>query len=126
LGGGINNIAFLEANPGGTAANADAVQMTATFWVETVQHEIVVPAFEPGQPPLKIPASASHPGHPVPVFVVHPPHKITAPKTIVVTSTQIQYSQVVFLNFAGLTWPHVSVATLIPITEQTVPPSAWN
>jgi hypothetical protein len=30
-------------------------------------------------------------------------------------STQIQYSQQVFLNFNGLTWPHVSVATLRPI-----------
>ena len=26
--------------------------------------------------------------------------------------TQLQYSQTVFLNFNGLTWPHVSVATL--------------
>jgi hypothetical protein len=43
-----------------------------------------------------------------------------------VTSTQIQYSQIVFLNFAGLTWPHVSVGTLTPTTEQPVPPSAWN
>lgn len=31
-----------------------------------------------------------------------------------ITSTQIQYSQQVFLNFNGLTWPHVSVATLRP------------
>ena len=29
-----------------------------------------------------------------------------------IPSTQIQYSQQVFLNFNGLTWPHVSVATL--------------
>jgi hypothetical protein len=58
--------------------------------------------------------------------VVNPPHEITVPKTIIVTSTQIQYSQTVFLNFAGLTWPHVSVATLIPSTEQTVPLSAWD
>jgi hypothetical protein len=59
------------------------------------------------------------------VFNVEPPHEITAPKTITVVSTQIQYSQVVFLNFAGLTWPHVSVATLVPTEELTVPPSAW-
>jgi tyrosinase len=31
-----------------------------------------------------------------------------------VTYTQIQYSQNVSLNFAGLTWPHMSVATLVP------------
>ena len=33
---------------------------------------------------------------------------------ITVTSTQIQYSQTVMLSFNGLTWPHVSVATLRP------------
>ena len=60
------------------------------------------------------------------MFHVDPPHEITAPKTITVSSTQIQYSQVVLLNFAGLTWPHVSVATLVPKQAQTVPPSAWN
>jgi hypothetical protein len=27
---------------------------------------------------------------------------------------QIQYTQNVSLNFATLTWPHVSVATLVP------------
>lgn len=132
LGGGTANIAFLLGTSVGATAgpnagpNASAVQMTATFWIETVQHKIVVPIFKPGQPPLKIPAPAPHPGARVPVFVVNPPHEITAPKTIIVTSTQIQYSQTVFLNFAQLTWPHVSVATLIPTTEQTVPPSAWN
>jgi hypothetical protein len=29
----------------------------------------------------------------------------------------------VFLNFAGLTWPHVSVATLVPSQPVAVP---WN
>lgn len=125
LGGGTANIAFLQG-AGAPGPNANAVRMTATFWIETVQHKIVIPIFRPGQPPLKIPAPTSDPGTPVPVFVVNPPHEITVPKTIVVTSTQIQYSQTVFLNFAGLTWPHVSVATLIPTTEQTVPSSALN
>lgn len=127
LGGGTANIAFLQGTSAGPHAgpNASAVQMTATFWIETVQHKIVVPIFKPGQPPLKIPAPAPHPGARVPVFVVNPPQEITTPKTIVVTSTQIQYSQTVFLYFAGLTWPHVSVSTLIPTTEQTVPPSTF-
>lgn len=126
LGGGTVNIAFLEGNSATTAANANAAQMSATFWIETVQHKIVVPIFKPGQAPLKIHAPEPHPGAPVPVFAVTPPHEITAPKTITVTSTQIQYSQMVFLNFAGLTWPHASVATLVPTTEQTVPASVWN
>ncbi|KAH8770546.1 hypothetical protein BGZ57DRAFT_896852 [Hyaloscypha finlandica] len=33
----------------GTGPNAEAVQMSATFWIETVQHSIVVPPFKPGQ-----------------------------------------------------------------------------
>lgn len=121
-GGGTVNINFLQGDSKGP--NANAVQMMATFWIETVQHKIVIPIFKPGQPPLKIPAPAPHPGARVPVFVVNPPYEITVPKTIVVTSTQIQYSQIVCLDFKGLTWPHVSVATLTPTTEQTVPLSA--
>lgn len=128
LGGGTANIAFLQGASAGTksAPNANAVQMSATFWVEEVQHNIKVPVHKPGEPPLKIPAPAPHPGARVPTFVVDPPHEITEPKTITVTSTQIQYSQNVFLNFAGLTWPHVSCATLIPEYELPVPPSAWD
>lgn len=125
FGGGTDNIAFLLGNAAGTAANANAVRMNATFWIEEVEHKIVVPIFKPGQPPLKIPAPVTRPGLPTPVFNVEPPREITAPITITVVSTQIQYSQVVFLNFAGLTWPHVSVATLVPTEELPVPPSAW-
>ena len=51
-----------------TAGAWDAVQTTATFWLETLQ----------GQ---------------------------TAP-------TQLQYTQTVLLNFAGISWPHVTVGTL--------------
>jgi hypothetical protein len=43
-----------------------------------------------------------------------------------VESTQIQYSQQVFLNFNGLTWPHISVATLVPSDAIPVPPSVWS
>ncbi|MCJ1460431.1 hypothetical protein MMC28_010813 [Mycoblastus sanguinarius] len=128
LGGGTANIAFLQGTSAGTNSgpNASAVQMSATFWVEEVQHNIEVPVFKPGQPPLKISAPSPHPGAQVPTFVVDPPHEITEPKTITVTSTQIQYSQTVFLNFANLTWPHVSCATLIPEKELPVPRSAWD
>jgi hypothetical protein len=38
---------------------------------------------------------------------------------------QIQYSQTVNLNFNGLTWPHVSVATLVPATALPVPGTVW-
>ena len=113
FGGGTSNIAFLEGNAAATAPNANAVSMHATFWIETVEHTLTVPVFKPGDPPFSIRAS-SKPGQNAPLFKVEPPHEIHEPKTITVTSTQIQYSQVVFLNFAGLTWPHVSVATLCP------------
>jgi hypothetical protein len=126
LGGGVANIAFLEGSATGAGANANASQMTATFWIETVEHEIEVPVFKPGQPPLRIRAPTINPNTPAPIFSVLPPHEITAPKKIIVHSTQIQYSQVVFLDFAGLTWPHVSVATLVPTYEQPVPPAAWT
>jgi hypothetical protein len=75
---------------------------------------------------LKIKPAPPHPGALVPTFEVTPPKNITAPKTIAVTATQIQYSQMVFLNFAGLTWPHASVATLIPEAPVVVPASAFN
>lgn len=68
VGGGTDNIAFLQGTAGGP--NADAAKMTAIFWIETVE--------EPSRPPY----------------------------------LQLQYTQTVLLNFNGLSWPHVSVATL--------------
>jgi hypothetical protein len=56
LGGGTANIAFLQGNPGTQSPggpqvgpNAFVPQVTATFWIETVQWEVEVPAFKPGQ-----------------------------------------------------------------------------
>jgi hypothetical protein len=55
LGGGTANIGFLEGDTVAasgqtqTGPNADAAQMIATFWIETVQHTITVPPFKPGQ-----------------------------------------------------------------------------
>jgi hypothetical protein len=66
------------------------------------------------------------PTFPVPEFLVSPPGAITAPRTIKATATQIQYAQKVFLNFNGLTWPHVSVATLVPAEPVAVPASALS
>jgi hypothetical protein len=125
FGGGTDNVAFLLGDAASANPNANAVKMTATFWIETVEHKIVIPVFKVGDPPLKISPAAVRPGQTVPIFDVAPPREIPKPITITVTSTQIQYSQVVFLNFAGLTWPHVSVATLVPSAPVAVPPSAW-
>ena len=57
---------------------------------------------------------------------MNPPIRVTEPRYITVQATQIQYSQQVFLNFNDLTWPHVSVATLVPASPIPVPPSAWT
>jgi len=127
FGGGTDNIAFLLGDPTAANPNANAVRMVAVFWIETVEHTIIVPPFKPGQPPFALRPDASQAGHgPVPTFHVEPTIEITAPRVIKVHSTQIQYSQQVFLNFKGLTWPHVSVATLVPASPIPVPPSAWT
>ncbi len=125
FGGGTSNIAFLLGDSKASAPNAQAVKMEAVFWIETVEFSVDVPVFEPGQPPLVIPAEAGAAGQPVPEFLVNPPIPVKAPRTIKVTAPQIQYAQQVFLNFNGLTWPHASVATLVPASPVPVPASAW-
>jgi hypothetical protein len=69
VGGGTANTAFLAGN--GAGGNAKAVEVDASFWIETL----------PGQG-----------GGPD----IH----------------QLQYSQLVELDFNGLRWPHVTVGTL--------------
>jgi hypothetical protein len=127
FGGGPANIAFLLGNAAATTPNAQTTRMQATFWIETVAHTILVPALKAGEaftlhPEVKVPRV----GAPLPVFTGHAPTPIPTPRPITVHSTQIQYSQVVFLNFNGLTWPHVSVATLVPAGPIPVPPAAWG
>jgi len=126
FGGGNNNMAFLIGDAQATSPNAQAVTMEATFWIETVEYTIQVPVHALGQPPLTIAADGGSGGAPVPEFLIDPPVAITAPRTITATATQIQYAQKVFLNFNGLTWPHVSVATLVPAAPVAVPASAFS
>jgi hypothetical protein len=126
FGGGTDNIAFLLGNAAATTPNAQTVEMSATFRIETVEHTLVVPPFKPGQPPLKIPVESPDPQRPVPTFHVNPPVLIPKPIEITLTFTQIQYSQMVMLNFNGLVWPHVSVATLVPNGLIPIPPSVWD
>ena len=126
FGGGTDNIAFLLGDPTNSNPNAQTVRMDAQFWIETVEFTIEVPVFEPGQPPLVIPAPTGAEGQPVPKFLVNPPVPIREPLYITVRSPQIQYSQQVFLNFKGLSWPHVSVATLVPSNPIPVPATAWT
>jgi hypothetical protein len=109
-GGGTANIGFLVGDNAGQ--NAEAVEMSAIFWIETVEVELQVGPLKPGeQAPisLKVPATT-----PAPSFVVSSKTGTKSTQTVTQTYTQIQYTQTVLLNFATLTWPHVSVATLAP------------
>jgi hypothetical protein len=126
FGGGTDNIAFLLGDAASPPAlpNANATKMTALFWIETVEETIVVPAHKPWGPPLIIKGPARS-DSPTPVFSVKPPFEIKAPLKITVTYRQIQYTQTVFLVFKGLVWPHVSVATLIPLHPIEVPASVF-
>jgi hypothetical protein len=101
--------------------------MNATFWIETVIYQIVVPLMNAGDAPLVLsPVQTSPPVPLVPSFLVSIPFvegKKFAGGTITMSTTQIQYSQEVILNFNGLSWPHVSVASLVPADPILVPAS---
>jgi hypothetical protein len=131
VGGGTANNAFLVGATTGAATgpNANATVMTSTFWIETVQYELEVPAWKQGDGPLflKPPVPTGNTsGTPLPVFEVVPPKEITSPTTITVTAPQIQYQQIVNLAFNGLNWPHSSHATLVPQAPVVVDPSAFS
>jgi hypothetical protein len=112
FGGGTDNIAFLLGDKTATSPNADAIQMSAIFWVETVTEQIRVPAYTAHRPVIVRGATSA--GNPVVSFSVTSQRPTAEDTTIDVSYTQIQYTQTVLLNFNGLTWPHVSVATLVP------------
>jgi hypothetical protein len=112
FGGGTDNIAFLLGDVNASAPNADAIQMSATFWVETVTEQITVPAYTYLRPVI-VHGSASA-GKPVVRFSVTAREPTAQDTVVAVSYTQIQYTQTVLLNFNHLTWPHVSVATLVP------------
>ena len=86
--------------------------MSATFWIETVTEQITVPAYTADQPVI-VPGATSA-GNPVVSFSVTSQTPTAEDTTVDVSYTQIQYTQTVLLNFNHLTWPHVSVATLVP------------
>jgi hypothetical protein len=131
FGGGVADIAFLlGVNPPPADAvgpNAQTVLMRATFWIETVVYQIEVPPISAGDAPLILCPVQTNPRIPlVPKFLVSAPQpegKRFAGGTITMFTTQIQYSQEVILNFSGKSWPHVSVASLVPADPISVPAS---
>jgi hypothetical protein len=127
FGGGTDNIAFLLGQPAlpPPAPNAQSTQMTAVFWIETVEEVIRVQRLSMGEQ-FAVKAKASIAGQRVPTFSGIVPFDLDAPRDLTVHFTQIQYTQTVMLNFNGLTWPHVSVNTLVPADDIVVPASAWK
>jgi hypothetical protein len=128
FGGGTSNIAFLlgQANPpaDGPTSNANAVQMDAVFWIETVVYDVHVPPMPAGTPPIVLDPVQKGSVPVVPSFVAaipFVPGKGFAGGTVKVATTQIQYSQKVLLDFNGLSWPHVSVASLVPAAAVHLP-----
>jgi hypothetical protein len=125
FGGGTDNIAFLLGQPAATAPNAQAAKMTAVFWIETVEEAFELPPLKMGQQ-FAFKAKASVSGQRVPTFSGIVPFDLNMPRKLTLTFTQIQYTQTVLLNFNNLTWPHVSVNTLVPADDIPVPESAWK
>ena len=69
--------------------------------------------------PTRIAPTVLTPGT-VPTFAF-PTDKEIQPQVVTASAVQIQYSQNMLLNFNGLSWPHVSVATVVPLVDVLVP-----
>jgi hypothetical protein len=98
--------------------------MDAVFFIETVVYTIVVPPMPFGTPPLVLDPSEKGSVPLTPTFVAaipFAPNRGFAGGTVKVTTTQIQYCQKVMLDFNGLSWPHVSVASLVPADPIAIP-----
>ena len=127
-GGGTANISFLtgtqdpitSASPGKhDVPNAHADFMTAKYWIEVVEYQVKVPKVNTGGTLLLRPTMPQGSTAPTPVFAVTTPSAgIRTEEIITIPGIQIQCSQVVNLNFATLTWPHISVSTLVPVDPQ--------
>jgi hypothetical protein len=108
-GAGTDIIRFLVGD--GAGPDANAIEMSAIFWDETVEAEIQVDQLDAG---YSLDVSPVVPvGAPAPTFTVTSAAGTDCPQSVTVNYPKIQHSQNVSLNFARLTWPHVSVATLV-------------
>ncbi|KAH7233781.1 uncharacterized protein BKA55DRAFT_679793 [Fusarium redolens] len=119
LGGGTSNIGFLiGADAGASSAsvqarsgNANAVRVTAQYWLSRVRTQLKLPVCR-GTDKKSISPASHGPRDAVPKFLID--IDVPAAKTVNIEYIQIQYSQTVFLDFNGLSWPHVTVGTLAP------------
>ncbi|KAF5572711.1 hypothetical protein FPANT_12884 [Fusarium pseudoanthophilum] len=129
FGGGTSNIGFnigsdegkkAEASREKKSGNANAVDVTAQYWVSKIRTKVELdPSMSVGQ--MVSPASQG-PRNAVPEFFIDEEVEVPSSKrTVTVAYDQIQYSQMVMLDFNGLKWPHVTIATLAPIVSLKKP-----
>ena len=127
-GGGTANISFLmgQSTPGDTNPPpnpiAHAAQMTSRFWILLVEYKVNLLKSNV-QSVLKVqPEMPKDSTAPTPWFnITTPVGGVPKDMTIFVPGKQIMYSQTVMLNFKGLSWPHISIATLVPSDPQPFP-----
>ncbi|OLN83736.1 hypothetical protein CCHL11_08715 [Colletotrichum chlorophyti] len=119
FGGGTSNIGFLvgdgsqgdfEPDTTPNRANANVVTVSAQYWVSKVRTKLDL---KPSPPKATVSPKRLRPNDTVPSFIVN--FEVKSPRTVTVEYTQIQYSQLVVLDFATLSWPHVTVGTLAPV-----------
>ncbi|RBQ74141.1 hypothetical protein FVER14953_08317 [Fusarium verticillioides] len=129
FGGGTSNIGFnigsdegkkAEASREKKSGNANAVDVTAQYWVSKIRTEVELdPSMSVGQ---TVSPASQGPRDAVPEFFIDEHVEIPSSKKVVIVAyDQIQYSQMVMLDFNGLKWPHVTVATLAPIVSLEKP-----
>lgn len=135
---GTSNIAFLDGDSSdGANPNARTGKVESTFWISTVVYTLNVEKdFVPTKDAegkvitkdgkainiLEVePEEKKNPTlkgkfvqDTIPTFVFPAEMPVAAGK-YAVEATQIQYSQTVNLIFNTLVWPHISVATVIPV-----------
>ncbi|KAM0408406.1 hypothetical protein ACHAPD_011882 [Fusarium lateritium] len=123
FGGGTSNIGFNigadegKQKTGNDKGNANAVDVIAQYWVSKIRAEIKLdPSMKVGS---TVSPAAQGPRDAVPEFFLDV--EVDRPKTVTIIYTQIQYSQVVMLDFNAIKWPHVTVATLSPSVQLEKP-----
>jgi hypothetical protein len=128
-GGGVSNIGFLadgdktKVFSASVKGNANATDVTCQYWVSIVKHKVdILPDDYTSKNAFVLP-NDNLDDVPGPRFEIQVGKKLTVKKTVELTSTQIQYSQNVRLDFGVLAWPHISVATLAPELPIFIPSS---
>jgi hypothetical protein len=128
--GDVASIAFLTGNDPGNKPNANVPSVISTFWVEIVNYDVQVPPMKPGETKNLKPTNLL-PGASLPQFcITAPTGGFSKGGKVTVPSIQVQYAQKVMLSFAPgggpFSWPHVSVASLVPLVPVPVDTSKFS